>query len=176
MKPLQRASLIVLLLLLSPALSIAQRTVPAKDSVFVTGSVFNNHDHVKKPVIYIYDRNELIKRIEVRSSNRFTVNLPINAILMIEIQAPEFHTKRFIFDTNLPKDVEEAPSYEFDMDIFSEAELEGVNTSLMDFPIGIVSYNPKKKKFLRNKDYTKKMKKRYLDLLEEAMMTERAAQ
>jgi len=104
------------------------------------------------------------------------VNLPAQAVLTIEITAPNFHTKRFIFDTRLPTDIAKIPEYEFDMDIFSEEELAGVNTSLLDFPIGLVTYSEKKGKFLRNKNYTKKMKKRYLDLLDEALMTERAAQ
>lgn len=176
MHPLKYVLVFTFSMLLLKADLSAQRTTPAADSVFVQGSIFNNHDHVKDAVINVYDRNQLIKAVQVRSSNRFTMNLPINRFITIEITAPEFHTKRFIFDTNLPTDVQEAPSYEFDMDIFSEAELSGVNTSLLDFPIGLVSYNDKKGKFLRNKDYTKKMKKRYLDLLEEAMMTERAAQ
>lgn len=154
----------------------AQRARMVKDSVFVKGSIYNNHDYIKSAVINVYDRNELIKSFEVRSSNRFDMNLPKNAILTIEIKAPDFHTKRFIFDTTLPEGLEETPGYEFDMDVFSENELAGVNTSLLDFPIGLVSYNEKKAKFLRNKEYTKKMKKRYLELLEEAMMTERAAQ
>ena len=147
----------------------------SQDSVFVKGSIYNNHDQIKSAVINIYDRNDLIKSFEVRSSNRFTLNLPTNAFLTIEIKAPNFHTKRFIFDTHVPSGLAEIPQYEFDMDIFSEEELAGVNTSLLDFPIGLVSYNENKGKFLRNKDYTKKMKKRYLDLLEESMMTERAA-
>lgn len=164
-----------LLLLLNFDLS-AQRARPAKDSVFVKGSIYNNHDQIKNAVINVYNRNDMIKRLELRSSNRFDVNLPINALITIEITAPNFHTKRFIFDTNLPSDIKEVPGYEFDMDVFSEEELSGVNTSLLDFPIGLVSYNQSKGKFLRNKDYTKKMKKRYLDLLEEAAMTERAAE
>lgn len=163
-------------LLLCSFFSFAQRAKPTKDSVFVKGSIYNNHDHVKSAVINVYNRNELIKSFEVRSSNRFTLNLPTNAFVTIEITAPNFHTKRFIFDSHIPADIAQAPEYEFDMDIFSEEELTGVNTSLLDFPIGLVSYNEKKGKFLRNKDYTKKMKKRYLELLEESMMTERAAQ
>ncbi len=154
----------------------AQRVNRATDSVYVRGSIYNNHDHVRDASINIYDRNELIKSVNVKTSNRFVANLPINKFLTIEIVAPDFHTKRFIFDTTLPTEVKEAPEYDFDMDIFSEEELAGVNTSLLDFPIGLVSYNEKKGKFLRNKNYTKKMKKRYLELLDEAMMTERAAQ
>ncbi len=146
------------------------------DSLLLTGSIYNNRSTVKKAVINIYDKNKIIKSIEVKSSNRFKTNLPINSYLTIEITAPEFHKKRFAFNSHVPSDLKQIPSYEFDMDIFSEEELNGVNTSLLDFPIGLVDYNEKKNEFLRNKEYTKKMKKRYLELLEEAVMVERAAQ
>lgn len=154
----------------------SQRATQSKDSVMVTGSIYNNHDHIKNAVINVYDKNQLIKSIEVRSSNRFTANFPANAFLTIEITAPEFFNKRFIFDTHVPENLKELPKYEFDMDVFSQEELAGVNTSLLDFPIGLVSYNEKKGEFLRNKAYTKKMKKRYLELLDEAMMTDRATE
>lgn len=146
------------------------------DSVLLTGSIYNNRSTVKKAKINIYDNNKKIKTIEVKSSNRFKAYIPINSYITIEITAPEFHNKRFAFDSHVPADLKKIPSYEFDMDIFSEEELKGVNTSLLEFPIGLVDYNERKKEFLRNKEYTKKMKKRYLDLLEEAVMVERAAQ
>lgn len=164
------------MLFLCATISFGQRARPSNDSVFVKGSIYNNHDQIRNAKINVYDRNQLTQSFELKSSNRFTMNLPPNAFLTIEIEAPNFHTKRFIFDSHLPEGLAQIPHYEFDMDVFSEEELSGVNTSLLDFPIGLVSYDEKKKKFLRNKDYTKKMKKRYLDLLEESMMTERAAQ
>jgi len=154
----------------------AQGRKAEPDSVLMTGMIFNDKDQVKGTVINIYDENKLIKVIKVERSNRFKTNLPINAVLTIEITAPEFHTKRFIFDTNLPEDVKNVPDFDFDMDIFSKEEMANVNTSLLDFPVGLVDYNERKKKFIRNVEYTKKMKARYLKLLEESIMSERATE
>ena len=146
------------------------------DSVQMTGMIFNDQDQVKGTVINIYIGNKLFKVVKTSRSNRFRTNLPLNAFLTIEITAPGFHTKRFIFDTSLPEGIDDVPDFEFDMDIFSQEEMSGVNTSLLDFPVGLVDYNEKKKKFMRNVEYTKKMKARYMKLLEEASEIERATE
>jgi len=146
------------------------------DSVEMTGMIFNDTDPIREATINIFDENDLIKVVKVKRSNRFRINLPIDKSLTVEIAAPEFHTKRFIFDTNLPDDAKKIPDFDFDMDIFSREEMANVNTSLLDFPIGMVSYHEKKKKFLRNVEYTKKMKARYMKLLEESIMSDRATE
>ncbi|MEQ8908319.1 MAG: hypothetical protein RIC95_03945 [Vicingaceae bacterium] len=146
-----------------------------KDSILLKGSVYNNTDHVKDATIEIYDGNTLIKKIDVRSSNRFRTYLPANKLLTIEIDAPDFHEKRFAFDSHLPEGLVKSPVYEFDMDIFKEEELKGVNVSILDFPVGLVYYDEKKNKFIHNKSYTKKMKKEYYKLLDEAKLSERTA-
>ena len=146
------------------------------DSVKMTGMLYNDKDEVKGSVINIYKNNDLIKVVKVAKSNRFRTNLPLNSFLTIEITAPDYHTKRFIFNTTVPDDIKKIPDFEFDMDIFSRQEMSNVNTSLLDFPVGLVDYNARKKKFIRNVEYTRKMKTRYLKLLEESIMTERATE
>ncbi len=166
--------LLVSLLLSSSLLLKASKNGPSKDSIQLTGMVYNNQDRVKGVVIKIYSNNLLIKTVKARSSNRFRTNIPINSELTIEISAPEHHAKRFIFDSHIPADLKTVPKYQFDIDIFKEIELEGVNTSILDFPVGLVSYDTKKKEFIRNKKYTKRMKKAYLNLWEESQMSNRS--
>jgi hypothetical protein len=144
-----------------------------RDSIALTGKVFNDEEKVEHLVIKVYSNNELIKSQLIKSSNHFRVYLPKDQYLTIEIVAPNFHTKRFFFDSSVPKNLRKLPGYQFDMDIFSEKELEGVNTSFLDFPAGLVKYNLKKKVFLRDKAYTKRMKKSYFKLLEEAELSNR---
>jgi hypothetical protein len=146
-----------------------------RDSIALTGKVFNDEIKVEHLVIKVYSENKLIKSQSIKSSNHFRVYLPKDQYLTIEIVAPKFHTKRFFFDSNVPSHLKKLPSYQFDMDIFSEEELEGVNTSFLDFPAGLVKYHPKKKVFLRDKAYTKRIKKSYFKLLEEAEMSERGS-
>jgi len=145
-----------------------------KDSVLLKGMVYNNKDRVKNVVVKIYEDNNLLKEIHVKSTNRFKTYLPVNKKLTIAITAEEYFPKRFIFDTSMPEEIKKVPDYEFDIDIFKLEELEGVNTSFLDFPVGIVTYNERKGEFLRNKKYTKQMKKAYLKLWDEAQSLERA--
>lgn len=162
-------------LIFSTLVFASGKTPPiGKDSIELKGMVFNNHDRVKNVIIKVYSNNKLIKTEHLGSSNRVKINLPINAELTIEISAVNYHTKRFIFDTHLPADIGRIPNYQFDIDIFREEELAGVNTSILDFPVGIVEYNDRKNEFVRNKKYTKRMKKAYLDLWQESQMSDRS--
>ena len=72
------------------------------DNLELKGVIFNNKSRVKDVVVNIYDHNKLFERIEVKASNRFITNLPLNTILTIEITAPNFHAKRFVMDTTVP--------------------------------------------------------------------------
>ncbi|MEQ8625277.1 MAG: hypothetical protein RJQ00_09900 [Vicingaceae bacterium] len=168
-------SFLLFSLILTAALFASGPTQPAgKDSIELKGMVFNNHDRVKNVIVKVYSNNKLIKTNHLGSSNRVRTNLPINAELTIEISADGYHPKRFIFNTHVPNDIERIPNYQFDIDIFREDELAGVNTSILDFPVGIVEYDSRKGEFIRNKKYTKRMKKAYLDLWEESQMSDRS--
>ncbi len=146
------------------------------DSLELKGVIFNNKSRVKDVVVNIYDHNKLFKRIEVKASNRFITNLPLNTILTIEITAPNFHAKRFVMDTTVPNKLKKSKlKYDFDIDIFSEEELANVNTSFLDFPVGVVSFDWKRKAFHRNKKYTNRMKKAYLKLWAESQAANRQA-
>lgn len=144
------------------------------DSLELKGMIFNNNSRVKDVVVNIYNHNKLFKQIHVKSSNRFVTNLPVNTIMTIEITAPNFHAKRFVIDTKVPNKVTKAQlKYSFDIDIFKEEELKNINTSFLDFPVGLVSFDKKKGEFIRNKQYTKRMKKAYLKLWAESQEAER---
>lgn len=144
-----------------------------KDSIQLKGSVYNNTNRIKGVIVNIYDKNELIKRVKVRSNNRFMTYIPKNSMLTIEITAEDYHTKRFIIDTEVPEGEKMPSKYEFDIDVFKETELAGVNTSFLDFPVGLVTYDKRKEEFIRNKKYTKKMKKKYLKLWAESQSADR---
>jgi hypothetical protein len=143
------------------------------DSLALKGLIFNDDTRVKGVVVNVYVQNKLFKAIHVKSQNRFMTNLPMNALVTIEITAPDFHTKRFIIDTKVSEKLNKSQlNYEFDIDIFKEEELANINSSFLDFPVGLVSYDEKKKAFQRNKKYTKRMKKAYLRLWAESQTAE----
>lgn len=146
------------------------------DSLQLLGKVYNNKSVVRGLIVNVYQDNEKIKTVHVKNSNRFRLNVPYNSMLTIEITAPEFHAKRFIIDSNVPKTIKHTLKYEFDIDIFKEEEIVGVNTTVLDFPVGLVNFDEKKKIFRRDKKYTKRMKKVYLNLWNEAEMIKRTSE
>ena len=171
----KRLGFLLFSLILTTVAFASSKTQPiGNDSIELKGMVFNNQDRVRNVIIKVYSNNKLIKTERLASSNRVRTNLPINAELTIEISADGYHAKRFIFNTHVPHDIRRIPNYQFDIDIFREEELAGVNTSILDFPVGIVEYDERKKEFIRNKKYTKRMKKAYLDLWEESQMSDRS--
>lgn len=170
------AKLLIFLLIITGSSFAGGNNRPHKDSLNLIGKIFNNTSTVKNVVINIYDGNKKIKSIHVKSSNRFVCNLPLNSLLTVEITAKNYHTKRFIIDSNIDFKPKSPLKYDFDIDIFQEKELAGINPSYLDFPVGIVSYDKKKESFHRNKKYTKQIKKTYLKLWEESQNAERQAE
>ena len=161
-----------ILLILTTSLNVPAIAGPL-DSLQLLGIIFNNNSQARDVVVNIYDHNKIFKQIHVKSSNRFVTYIPINSIMTIEITAPDFHTKRFIMDTTVPNKIKKSQlKYNFDIDIFREEELKHINTSFLDFPVGLVSFHNKKAEFIRNKKYTKRMKKAYLKLWAESQETE----
>jgi len=141
----------------------------------LTGLIFNDQDRVQNVEVNIYFNNELWKVEKLSRNNRLSTYLPKNAMLTIEITAPLFHSKRFMFNSNVPASVKVLPKYQFDIDLFKEEELAGVeDNSILDFPVGLVEFDEKKQVFIRNKKYTKRMKKAYLELWQEAQMVNRS--
>jgi len=172
----------IILLLFSQnvnSMSIADKSdltakLAKQDSIKIFGLIYNNRTKVKEYTINIYIRNELFRSVSGNSRRNFKANVPINSFCTIEINSDRYYTKRFIFNSAIPDNYTNLiPEFKFDMDIFSEDELEGVNTSALDIPVGVVRYNNKKERFEHNKSYTKKMKKKYKELLIESQIQER---
>lgn len=148
--------------------------IKSQDSIKVIGLIYNNRAKIKDYTINIYIRNQLLRSVKCNSRKNFQANVPINSYCTIEISAEGYYIKRFIFDTSIPEDYTNLiPEFKFDMDVFSEEELSGVNTSALDMPVGVVKYNNKKERFEHNKSYTKKMKKVYKELLIESQLQDR---
>lgn len=142
------------------------------DSLLIEGKITAKKSNLKEVVVKVYINNELFKSEQLDRSSTFKLNLPLNEILTIEVSAPNYHSKRFMIDSHVPSKAKEEFVYLFEMDLFSFEEMKGVNTFLLDFPVGLVKYE-KRKGFVHNEKYTEQMKKEYFRLLEEANKSER---
>lgn len=143
------------------------------DSLLVEGEVGAIDGEVKNIVVNVYVNNTLFKSKSLSKSSKFKINLPLNEILTVEITAKNYHSKRFMIDSHVPQKPKQKLIYLFEVDLFSHKEMEGVNTFLLDFPVGLVKYD-NKKGFVHDKKYTKQMKEEYFRLLEQAKKSEDA--
>lgn len=162
----------ILLCLLFSFFLTAFESKAYNDSLLIEGEITAKKGNLKDVVVNIYINNSLFKSEKLDRSLKFKLNLPLNEILTIEVSAPNYHSKRFMIDSHVPSKAKEDFVYLFEMDLFSLDEMKGVNTFLLDFPVGLVKYE-KRKGFVHNEKYTKQMKEEYFRLLEEANKSER---
>lgn len=170
---LMRTLICVSLLSFSFTSLLANVNFEGGDSIQLKGKVFHANEKVKNSRIVIYIGNEKYKTLDLKKTNKSKTNIPLNAVLTVEMMAPNFILKRFIIDTHMPNGKKKRLKYKFDMDLFSEAELAGVNTSILDFPIGLVSY--KNGEFINDDKYTHQMKMESFRLLEDTKLSDRNA-
>jgi hypothetical protein len=142
------------------------------DSLLIEGEITAKKGDLKEVVVKVYINNSLFKSEKLGRSSKFKLQLPLNEILTIEVSAPNYHSKRFMIDSHVPSNPKQKLVYLFEMDLFSFEEMKGVNTFLLDFPVGLVKYE-KRKGFVHNEKYTKQMKEEYFRLLDEANQSER---
>lgn len=143
------------------------------DSLLVEGEITAKNGDLQNVVVRVYINNQLFKIQKLGRKAKFKLQLPLNEILTIEASAPNFHSKRFMIDSHVPPKPKHKLVYLFEMDLFSLEEMKGVNTFLLDFPVGLVKYD-KRKGFVHNEKYTKQMKDEYFKLLEEAKQSDRS--
>ena len=137
------------------------------DSLLIQGKVKSKQKKLNNIEVKVYLNNTLFKHRKLNNTTKFKLNVPLNEIITVEISADDHHSKRFMLDSHVPKNPKQELNYLFEMHLFSIKEMEKVNTSLLDFPIGLVAYD-NKKGFIHNKQYTQQMKKEYVRLLEQS--------
>lgn len=136
----------------------------AQDSLKIEGVIFHGSKEVNNVDVSIFRDNTSIKEFEVRGKNKVVTNIPLYEIITVEFNSPGYYTKRVMFDTNVPDDAKTRNlTYTFDVDLYSLEEIQGMNISELDFPIGLVKYN--KNKFDENTPYTRRKKIEHIDML-----------
>ncbi len=149
-------------------------TKSVQDSILIGGEVYHHDNKLRDYEIKIYIGNQLFKTVSSTKKYAFRAFVPVDEICTIELSAANYYDKRFIFDTHVPKEYrKEIPTFIFDMDLFSEVELEGVNTSALDLPVSIIQFRTHNLLFMPLRNYTRKMQKIYKKLKIEAKLQER---
>lgn len=129
-------------------------TVKDSDGGRLTGAYVN-----------LYQDGNLINKVTAGRNGRFDLILDFGHEYVIEVGKTGFVSKRLYFNThNVPED-EQAWGYEFGgfiVDLFRE--IDGVDFSVLDDPIGKVYYEARIQNFEYDRQYTKQLKEQIQQL------------
>ncbi len=144
--------------------------IKAQDSLEIEGVIYHSSAQVNNIDAKVYIDNTLFKNIQLHDNNKLITNIPLGEIVTVEFNAPGYYVKRIMFDTHVPPDYKKKSLYyKFDVDLYSEDEIQDINISGLDFPIGLVKYN--KNKFDENTPYTRRKKSEHIDMLKKTKRT-----
>lgn len=99
---------------------------------------------------------------------RFDLTLPLNQKLLIQIERSDYYPKRITVNTKLPEDKRKPYYLIFDFHMIEKRKLKGLDDFILDFPTGLISYNPQKFRFDYAEKYTKKMFRELNKLIDKA--------
>ncbi len=121
-----------------------------------------------------FEGNELIWSTVTGPDGTFEFVIPENKYVALVVEKEGFMSKYIIFDTRserMPKNLE---PYDCHIDLVLESDLKGIDVSRLDFPIAIVEFDKKTRKFNHNQSYTDNMIEDYNYLLNKAALKRNA--
>lgn len=119
---------------------------------------------VDSVTVNLYSGNDLI-RSEFEKMGRFSLELPLNQSLYIELIRENYYPKRIKVNTQLPADLQKTYYLSFDLFMIHEVHAKGVDDFILDFPTGLIEFDQKAMKFTYAEKYTKKIFKEISKLL-----------
>lgn len=125
----------------------------AKRSLVVKGYVYHDYRPVQRATVRLYRGSEVIKTLDVEDSNMFKMKIPVDDYYVLEIERKGFYPKYVIFETQLEGQPLRDNRFEFEVQLYRDKDLEGLETAVLDFPAGIVRYNSKTQKFAKVTKY-----------------------
>ncbi len=122
------------------------------------GRVFLENSKGESVTIKLYDDNRLISDYKTDKKGKFAVGAPKAKHYTLEFSKKGFVTKRVIINTRKVLATQRRLE-DFDFNVHLIEEREGVNYSILDFPIALIEYKKSIKGFDYNKKYTRQMHK-----------------
>lgn len=141
-------SLILLLGLCSALASTAQQKFAVNGRLKIEGGDLAG----ARAVVY---RNGAKERTITNGLNKLTLELDLNVNYVVSFEKDGYVAKKIAFNTNVPSDVPAhafAP-FEFSVSLFKQYD--NVNMVVFNQPVGIIRYEPTKRDFDYDTDYTK---------------------
>jgi hypothetical protein len=157
---LKLSALIGLMLCIAfPAAQAQMEATPGQLPLY--GQLTSNGKKLKEGLVKIYDGNTLWKELETNKKGQFSIGLDLNKYYTLEFCSEGTMTKRITVNTELEKKKAAPVPFEAFVDLVPMEEFQGKDVSNLDFPIAIVTYNPKKRLFEPSLAYSMNMMKEY---------------
>ncbi len=95
----------------------------------------------------------------IKGNREFKFNLIKNKFYTVQILKEGYVPRTVNIDTKLTEENNGFYSFAFDTELIDELEAQNLNKKALEMPIAYISFNPKKRWFTYNEEYTKQLKK-----------------
>jgi hypothetical protein len=122
----------------------------------IGGIITAKTDKLGEVLVELYEQNKMVDAYETKKNGKFKFELYNNHIYTIMLTKGGYHTKKITVDTRVPEDFDDLIDYAFDIELDKKTEeLADDRETLLEYPIAIISYDPKQESFIYDKNYTK---------------------
>ena len=130
--------------------------------LMVSGTIKDDGSGRKLPgsVVIVFQDDVEINRQEVDKNASYEYELPLGHSYTFSFERDGFTTKKVVLDVTHTPDDDSVDGFGFDLDMTLFKNVDGFDTSILDTPMGIGTYNPDTRKFTFDSDHTDRMKMR----------------
>jgi hypothetical protein len=123
--------------------------------------------------VTLFMENNIQQIVQTNEDGSFQVALTPGKIYTVEVSRAGLITKRISIDTHMERTRgNNVTVFDCYVNMVPEEQLEGVDTSDLDFPIALLSYDKKLKTFVHDPEYTSMMQATYSELKKAAQELE----
>lgn len=123
--------------------------------------------------VTLFMENNIQQIVQTNEDGSFQVALTPGKIYTVEVARSGLITKRISIDTHMERTRgNNVTVFDCYVNMVPEEQLEGVDTSDLDFPIALLSYDKKLKTFVHDPEYTSMMQATYKELKKAAQEME----
>lgn len=139
-----------------------------KSGLPVVGFVTQEGKKCGDAQVSIYEGNNLVNRFFTPKNGKFQLLMHLDKYYTLEVSKQGYIQKRIAFNTKMLDTRVALPVYELDLDLTPTYVMGGQDMGDLDFPMALVSYHSKNKKFQHNEEYTSHMRTTYDSILKMA--------
>lgn len=139
-----------------------------KSGLPVVGFVTEEGKKCADAQVSIYEGNRLVNQFHTPRNGKFQLLMHMDKYYTLEVSKDGFIQKRIAFDTRVKSKHLEIPVYELDLDLIPTYVMGTQDMGDLEFPMAVVSYYPREKKFKHNEEYTSHMRTTYESMLKMA--------